>query len=260
MKTLCLVIFVSLISFTSLTAQPGLKIRSGGAVTVNGNLQVTTPAFSCGDIMMDIRDARTYHTVLIGSQCWMRENMNIGMQISGSLEQTDNSTIEKYCDDNLESNCDVYGGLYQWGEMVQYINGASDTTSWDPVPAGTITGICPAGWHIPTYDEWYTLATFLGGWDPASLKMKEAGTTHWDPPNAGATNESGFTALPGGGRFNYGFVSFQDPGFIGNWWVDHKGNTTAVAGYRVRLYSSSIGFTDSQDPKVDGYSVRCLKD
>jgi len=86
----------------------------------------------------DARDGKTYNTVLIGTQCWMRENLNIGTRIDGSQNQTDNGTIEKYCYDDLESNCDIYGGLYQWDEAMQYV-----TTQG-------VQGICPAGWHLPT--------------------------------------------------------------------------------------------------------------
>jgi uncharacterized protein (TIGR02145 family) len=127
--------------------------------------------------------------------------MNVGIRIDDSVDQTNNSILEKYCCGNVESNCDVHGGLYQWAEMVQYINGATNSSSWNPVPTGNVEGICPTGWHLPTNEEWNTLTTFLGGISVAGGKLKETGTVHWADPNY-ATNSSGFTALPGGNGNN----------------------------------------------------------
>ena len=143
---------------------------------------------------------QTYNTVQIGSQCWFKENLNVGTMIIGSQNQTDNGIIEKYCYDDLESNCDVYGGLYQWDEAMQY------TTTEG------VQGICPTGWHLPTDAELTTLTTYLGGGSIAGGKMKstgtlQAGTGLWAEPNTGATNSSGFTALPGGLRNGSGNFS-----------------------------------------------------
>jgi uncharacterized protein (TIGR02145 family) len=90
--------------------------------------------FVCGENLNDLRDGQSYSTVLIGTQCWMAENLNIGTMLTGSGNQTDNNTIEKYCYHDSTSYCDTYGGLYQWNQMMQY-----DTI------AGT-QGICPSGW------------------------------------------------------------------------------------------------------------------
>jgi hypothetical protein len=106
----------------------------------------------------DTRDGKVYTTVYIGTQCWMKQNLNIGTRIAGAGNQTNNGTIEKYCYDDNESNCDYYGGLYQWNEMMQY------TTTQG------VKGICPKGWHLPTNNEWNVLSTFLGG--SAGGKMK----------------------------------------------------------------------------------------
>ena len=109
------------------------------------NITFTTSAFNCGTTLTDYRDNQTYPTVLIGTQCWMAKNMNIGTRIDGMNNMSNTGTIEKYCTTNLETNCDVYGGLYQWSEMMQY-----STT-----PGAQ--GICTPGWHIPTDDEWKIL-------------------------------------------------------------------------------------------------------
>ena len=143
----------------------------------------------------------------------MAENLNIGTKINsttGGQLQTDNGIIEKYCYDNDESQCDIYGGLYEWNEAMQYV-----TTEGGQ-------GICPDGWHIPTDGEWTTLVEYLGGnnWAGGKIKSKgaiEAGTGLWKYPNAGATNESGFTGLPGGDR-NYSSGSFDTLGYTGRFW------------------------------------------
>ncbi|MBI9038907.1 MAG: hypothetical protein JEY97_12305 [Bacteroidales bacterium] len=149
-------------------------------------------SFTCGDPITDPRDGQVYTTVEIGTQCWMAENLNIGEMINGNSNMTNNSVIEKYCYVNDAANCEIYGGLYQWNEMMEY-----STTQG-------VQGICPSGWHLPTDGEWTILTDFLGGESVAGGKMKETGITHWNAPNTGATNVSGFTALPGGFRDNNG--------------------------------------------------------
>jgi uncharacterized protein (TIGR02145 family) len=116
----------------------------------------TNVAFTCGTNIITYA-GQTYNTVLIGSQCWLKENLNLGTRIDGSSDQTNNSTIEKYCYDDNDANCTTYGGLYQWNEAMQYV-----TT------AGT-QGICPTGWHIPTYAEFQTLVTAVSN-DGNALK------------------------------------------------------------------------------------------
>jgi hypothetical protein len=114
--------------------------------------------WNCGDTIVDGRDSKIYNTVLIGTQCWFAQNLNIGIQVNGAVNQTNNATIEKYCYSDNDANCLVYGGLYQWDEYMNYTSSSNSNSSGRQ-------GICPIGWHVP-----YT----------------------------GATNSSGFTALPGG--------------------------------------------------------------
>ncbi len=153
--------------------------------------------------IFDERDSTYYGIVKIGSQTWLSENLKIGSTIYVYNSPADSSrndgTVDKYCYDNLLSNCDVYGGFYQWVEMMQY-------NPPDTGLIGTTQGICMDGWHLPTFKEWETLFYFLGGHKEAGMagyfdvgdKLKESGSTHWKVPNSGATNESGFTAIPGG--------------------------------------------------------------
>jgi uncharacterized protein (TIGR02145 family) len=187
---------------------------------------------------------KTYNTVQVGTQCWLKENLNVGTRINGNMEQTDNGTIEKYCYGDLETNCDTYGGLYQWNELMQF----------STIPG--IQGICPPGWHVPTDEEWSLLTTFLGGESVSGGKLKEVGTTHWSSPNTGAANTSGFTALGGGlrhaaGTFGslkeYGYFQSSSENSMTNAWTRYVNNTlTSVAR---NLNNKSIGF-----------SVRCVKD
>jgi len=202
-----------------------------------------TPTFVCGNPIFDIRDGKSYTTILIGSQCWFAQNLNIGARIDGSVDQSNNGIIEKFCYDNLEINCNVYGGLYQWNEMMQYI-----TTEG-------VQGICPTGWHIPTDAEWTTLIDYLGGENVAGSKLKETGTSHWNSPNE-ATNESGFTALPGGNRYSYG--AFGNIGSSGYWRSSTQYNTSN-AWYRNMDYDYDGVYTYNGS-KVSGFSVRCVKD
>lgn len=221
------------------------------------NVIISFLPFSCGLAFKDIRDNNVYNTVQIGSQCWMKENMNIGQRIDGGVSMTNNGVFEKYCQGNLESNCDVYGGLYVWTEAMQYSTVAG------------VQGICPAGWHIATDAEWKilegTIDSQYGVGDPvwdllddrgydAGGKLKEAGTVHWNWPNTGATNSSGFTALPGGARNTDGtFPSFL---VSGRFWTSQEDGSNA---FRRVLSNTRMDIARNSANKNFGLSVRCLK-
>jgi len=181
---------------------------------------------------------KTYNTVYIGTQCWLKENLDVGSITQGSSNQNNNSVIEKYCYDNLESNCTTYGGLYQWNEAMQY-----GTT------AGA-QGICPSGWHIPTKGEFETLKAAVNN-DGNALKAVGQGT------GAGAgENTNGFSLLLGGYRAYDGL--FKDLGVYTNLWSSTE-NGLNYAYYMDLYYSnSSIYLYDFY--KWSGHSVRCLKD
>jgi uncharacterized protein (TIGR02145 family) len=202
-------------------------------------------AFICGFPLVDSRDNQQYETVQIGEQCWMRENLNTGEEIHGSLEMANNSIIEKYCYNNDPSNCDIYGAMYQWNEMMQY-----DTI------AG-IQGICPDGWHIPTDDEWDALITYLGGSAVAGGKLKETGLEHWVSPNTGATNSSGFTGLPAGNRYASG--DFGNMGYKCSLWSSTKHIAPDYA-YGRHLSYNKAKVDRNDDSKAYGMPVRCIKD
>jgi uncharacterized protein (TIGR02145 family) len=200
------------------------------------------------EIITDV-DGNVYTSVTIGTQVWMVENLkttkfNDGTQIpfaSNATEwQTKYDQTPFYCwyDDNI-ANKDIYGALYKWYSVK--------------------TGkLCPTGWHVPSDTEWETLATFLGGDSIAGGKLKETGTTHWLEPNTGATNETDYTALPGGTRGNGESIDFLGIGSFGNYWSSTEslpGNNAWGRGFgQSSLLSRGWGW----EPL--GYSVRCLKD
>lgn len=210
---------------------------------------------TCGQPFTDPRDGKVYPTVLIGTQCWFAKNMNVGNKISIYYDQANNGVLEKWCFNGLESNCDIYGGLYQWSETVQYLNGATNIASWNPVPTGNVVGICPPGWHIPADGEWATLVAFLGGETVAGGPMKEAGTTHWNEPNLGATNVSGFTGLPGGVRASGGMFDINSYGYF---WAATQYSSNS-AWYRSLLYDITDVYAEHLYSKSYGRSVRCLQ-
>lgn len=216
----------------------------------------TIPTWECGQEFL--YGGQAYSTVQIGTQCWMSENLNIGTRVEGTVEQQDNDTIEKYCYNNDPANCETYGGLYQWAEVVQYLNGATNFTSWDPVPTGHVRGICPEDWHIPTHDEWMELVIYCGYWGGM---LKETGTEHWYPPNTDANNETGFTALPGGFRHpsNFGYYEFR---YMGTLWstTGYEPYETYLVFY-IRLHFDNGGITWAIGiEKSWGFSARCLLD
>jgi uncharacterized protein (TIGR02145 family) len=193
-----------------------------------------------------------YQTIQIGAQCWFKENLNIGNRINGSQNQTNNSTIEKYCYDDNVANCYTYGGLYQWDEMMQYV-----TTEG-------AKGLCPDGWHIPTDLEWCTLTRNIDltvncnamgyiGTD-AGYKMKS--TSGWNN-NGNGNNSSGFTALPAG-DWNTVAGTFGRLGIETTFWTSTVYNT-AIAWDR-SLNSSQFGVSRNYYYKTNGFSVRCLQD
>jgi uncharacterized protein (TIGR02145 family) len=116
----------------------------------------------------------------------------------------------------------------------------------------------PPGWHLPSDTEWTALSTFLGGQSVTGGKLKENGTLHWNSPNDGATNETGYTALPAGARSDFG--TFVDRGNYGYWWSsteDNQHNGWYYYHYMRYIYGDLFGFSYTGE---DGYSVRCVKD
>jgi uncharacterized protein (TIGR02145 family) len=176
----------------------------------------------------------------------MAENLNIGTMIQGSNNMANNSIIEKYCYDNNAANCDVYGGLYQWKEMMQYV-----------ITPGA-QGLCPTGWHLPSDANWFDLIYFLGA--GAGGNMKETGTTHWFSPNTGATNSSGFTALGAGYRnTNDRPVKFFNLRAYGVFWSSTEYSASTAGFWQLHNREATILYSSASKGNY-GLSVRCLQD
>ena len=186
-------------------------------------------------------DGMVYHAVALGTQCWLKENMNIGTRIDGSLDQADNGIIEKYCYDNDDLECSLFGGLYQWDEMMQYVTSEG------------ARGICPAGWHLPTNAEWTTLTDYLGGESVAGVQMKS--TSGWYN-NGNGINSHGFFGRPGGSRNYYGH--FYNLSMNADFWSSSQ-DSTLFSWYRFLSYNlESVG--KGSISKMNGFSARCLQD
>jgi len=191
-------------------------------------------------------DGNVYHTVAIGTQVWMVENLkttryNDGADIPLVTDDTAWSTLTTpgYCwleNDSL-NNKPAYGALY----------------NWYAVNTGKL---CPAGWHVPTDSDWSTLTTYLGGESVAGGKLKETGSAHWLFPYPGTDNSSGFAARPGGSRIGDG--TFTTAGIAGNWWTSTDYDNSYAWYRNMGGYSNSV--SRSSFFKENGFSVRCMKD
>jgi uncharacterized protein (TIGR02145 family) len=210
---------------------------------------------ACPPMVIDV-DGNIYQTVLIGDQCWMMENLKVTHYRNGDSIPNVTDGGEWYglstgacCTySNDEGEADVYGRLYNFYAIV-------DSRS-----------VAPAGWHVPTDEEWKQLEIYLGmsqaatdaiGWRGTDEggKLKETGTEHWNPPNTGATNESSFTALPGGYRVNTG--GFLNMGTYAYFWSSTESDSYSTWG---RLLSSGIAaIYRYADSKKAGFSIRCVK-
>jgi len=193
-------------------------------------------------------DNFNYPVVGIGTQVWMAENLktttyrngvSIGTTTPASLNISGETTPKyQWAYNGNEANVITYGRLYTWYAVTD------------------IRNVCPTGWHLPNDNDWTTLSNYLGGVNIAGGKLKEAGITHWTTPNAGATNETGFTALPGGLRSYNGAYTFG--GSNGFWWSSSEYSSTNALDrdmdYRF------IGFFWNYNIKSYGFSVRCLRD
>ena len=196
-------------------------------------------------------DGNAYSVVSVGTQVWMGENLktttfNDGTPIPKVATGSEWAVISTpaYCwyNNSEPTYKQTYGALY----------------NWHAVNTGKL---CPAGWHVPAAEEYMTMVIFLGGDQIAGGRLKEAGTSHWAAPNLGATNGSGFTALPGGGRYNIYSQggSFSDLGYYGFFWSSTATTGTSSAFSFDMAYNLNK-VVKSEYSLTDGGSVRCLKD
>ncbi len=197
-----------------------------------------TESVHCPGIPTIIYAGKTYNTVQIGNQCWLKENLNVGKMIQWDEYSNYYNIIEKYCYGNDTTNCKTYGGLYDWNEAMQYSNTAG------------ATGICPNGWHIPTLTEFEILVSYVND-DGNALKAIGQGTS------AGhGTNTSGFSALLAGylPRVNFYFLGL---GNVTQFWSSTEQGDKA---YRMFLSGQFDDVSIIARYQTNGLSIRCLKD
>jgi uncharacterized protein (TIGR02145 family) len=222
----------------------------GQTCSINVNVKDVTQTNGIpGPNITDV-ESNTYKTVTIGTQQWMAENLKVSKYSDGTVipnvtdntEWQDNTTGAWSNCNNSDSLGEIYGKLYNWYAVSKTTNGNKN--------------VCPTGWHVPTDVEWTFLTDYLGGLTVAGGKLKEVGTSSWNSPNTDATNTSLFSALPGGGRLNYGFSG--DIGDYGYWWSSVEDDTDDARSHLLNYYSGYAHRLNSN--KSYGLSVRCLRD
>jgi uncharacterized protein (TIGR02145 family) len=220
--------------------------------TIYGNeVSFQTLKWIDGMTVTDI-DGNIYHTVTIGTQVWMVENLKTKHYMNGDIipnitdiNEWDNLKTGAYCDfANDPVYSEIYGKLYNWYTV-------KDTRN-----------IAPTGWHVSSYEEWTTLYTYLGGWNVAGGKLKETGIEHWFEPNVGATNEVGFTALEGGAHQTGGFNPYN-----GWWWTttffygtwENLGTFECPWLIQMYFYNATLSYGYTRYINW-GLSIRCVLD
>lgn len=184
-------------------------------------------------------EGNIYHTLTIGTQVWMLENLK-------TTKFNDGTSIPNVTNDSIWTSL-ITPGYCWYDNNTSYKNPYGALFNWYTINTGKLA---PVGWHIPTDAEWTVLMNYLGGEKNAGNKLKEKGTAHWKNTNTGATNETGFTALPGGYR-SYEFANF---GSFSSWWSSTEG-----AMNRSIISSGGVVYANRYS-KYYGLSVRCIKD
>ncbi len=231
-------------SITALTGNTLYYVRAY-ATNSAGDGYGNEVSFATNGTVTDI-DGNVYPTVKIGNQWWMAVNLKVTHYRNGEAipNVTDNATWQAlttgaYCEYNNDiNNFATYGHLYNWYTVADSRN------------------IAPTGWHVSTDAEFEILTDYLGGYAIAGNKLRESGTTHWGWPNTGATNESGFTGLPGGWRLwdgTYNYITARA------YFWSSTGYSFPLAWSRY-LYYDGPGFVRGASNEGDGFSIRCVKD
>jgi uncharacterized protein (TIGR02145 family) len=194
-------------------------------------LNLPSSILTCGNALTDPRDNKIYQTVQIGSQCWLASNLNFGTILASSQDQRDNCIAEKYCYNDKPVNCTNHGGLYQWDEVMRF----------DETPADQ--GYCPPGWHIPSENDWNLLFAVYINSGFAGSPLKYSGY-------------SGFNALLSGARhINRGW-DFN--GFATFFWSSTPRSDNKAWAHGMNEADPSVSLYPAS--RVNGFSVRCLKD
>ena len=188
-------------------------------------------------ILTDTRGNKTYKTVVIGTQTWMAENLNTGY-ICGAKD------------------CDTYGNLYDWSTAMSLPSSCNSSTCSNQIQSKH-QGVCPAGWHLPSREEWEVMTTYIGGVDTEGKKLKA--TSGWIE-NGNGTDDYGFSALPGGycSSVEYCISSFSGVGTYGGWWIAGESNRNYASSRYMNYTYDGAGWNG--DFKSYLRSVRCLQD
>jgi uncharacterized protein (TIGR02145 family) len=200
---------------------------------------------SCtGGKLRDI-EGNSYKSVTIGKQVWMEENLrttkfNDGTPIPSVSDNDEwaktRTPAYSWYFNSKDENMSTYGALY----------------NWYAVSTGKL---CPVGWHVPSYEDWTALTNISIDFTTIGGKLKEEGTTHWKAPNTGGTNETGFSALPGGYRSVEGV--YNSKGIAGYWWSSSEYDSNTIMFWNLRYKFSTVFKLNSE--KYCGFSVRCIK-
>jgi uncharacterized protein (TIGR02145 family) len=234
---------------------PGINSQDGLIKTItwtysgveNSNFQIriyandeTAGGSPCPGIATVDYLGKTYNTVLIGDQCWLKENLDVGTMINGSDTSKNNGIIEKYCYNDDTANCTTYGALYQWDEAMQYV-----TTSG-------AQGICPTGWHIPDTTELVTLSTIVRGTGNGNA-LSAIG-------QGAGTNTTGFSALWAGIRDHSSFLFVYLNTFVYHWSSTvYNDGQAPWAGYMITQNDTDFNVVIDFLHELYGFSVRCIK-
>ena len=190
------------------------------------------PSGFCPNPLIDIRDQnKPYPTIQIGSQCWMAANLDYGEPVTSSVVQSDNCVFEKHCYNDNPENCNGFGGLYQWDELMKYDRSTASQ------------GLCPPGWHVPTDIDWNTLFNFYNGNSLAGKPLQNPYT-------------SGFFALTGGILYQHSAWSFID--FATLFWSSTASGLTRSLAFGMNTINFSVSLYPAS--RSNSFSVRCLKD
>jgi uncharacterized protein (TIGR02145 family) len=237
-------LFTAILYITACRQKPGVhkdKANADSLTTVAPNASLQQE-----QTVKDI-DGNVYYTVTIGTQTWMAENLK-------TTRYRDDSEIPNITD-NLSWINQTTGACCWYENDIAYKTTFGALYNWYTVMDSS--NLCPTGWHVPNDAEWTILIEYLSGDTITGGKIKEPGTSHWTSPNTGATNESGFTALPAGCRYGDD-GNYHNIGVYSYWWSATE-NDSSYAWYR-SVNSSYSSIDRNWDNKRSGYFVRCLKD
>jgi uncharacterized protein (TIGR02145 family) len=201
--------------------------------------------FTCGNLLTDPRDNKTYKTIQLGSQCWMKENLRYSapapyVSTDFSMPQTDNCTFERYCL-STDPGCTAFGGFYQWDELMQYTSDLSITRQ----------GFCPPGWHVPAEAEWEMLINFVT--QNTGSGIAGSFLTDMNPT-------APFNANPAGIFYLNSIESFSSPPLKGIFfWTSSYDAATGKAVAR-GMNSENVSVSRYEAAKADAFPVRCVRD